>query len=511
MLRQCRIGVLIIPLITSLLVGCMVGPNFCPPRSPCVTRYTEYPQPKKTIAIKHAGKASKSQRLIQGRDIPGQWWRLFHSPTINRLVCKGINQNPSIAAAQAALRQANETLNAQVGSTLIPAFNANLTGIRELVPAIGAGSAGPGAGFGGGTPSGSIFNFFTAAVNVTYTVDLFGGLRRQIEALGAQVDFQCYELDATYLTLTANIVKTEITIASLREQIKATRDLIAALKDSLRIIHGQFVLGGASRADVLQQESQLQSTIATLPPLQQSLDTNLHAMSVFIGELPSHDRIPQLDLNKIELPKDIPLSCPTLLVRQRPDILASEALLHSAMAQIGVATANLFPSLNLTGTYGYESLIFSSLGRTATKMWNYAASLTAPIFNGGSLMASQRAAIAAYDEALANYELTVLQAFQNVADSIKAVSHDAQTLKALKAAETAAEQSVILTKSQYKLGGVNFLSLLIAQRQFHIARIARIRSQADRYLDTIALFQALGGGWWNAPPPLDRCCGVIRG
>lgn len=509
-----HVSVVGIPLLSAMLSGCMVGPDFHPPCAPRVSRYTYAPQPTKTIAIRHAGKASKAQYFVKGEDIPQQWWRLFHSPTINKLVVRGMRQSPTIVSAREALINAEETLNAQIGSTMLPNFNATLSGFRQLNPVLGAaaGSAASaaGSGAGAGPSNGNIFNLFNASVNVSYTLDLFGGLRRQIEALGAQVDFQCFELHGAYLTLTSNIVTTAITIASLREQIRATKDLIASQKDSLRIMRGQFELGAVSRTDLLTQESQVATTVATLPPLQQSLARNLHAMSVLLGELPSHDRIPEVDLNKLYLPSALPISIPSLLVRQRPDIRASEALLHSAMAQIGVATANLYPNLNLTGAYGWESLVASSLGRTATQMWNWGGTLTAPLFNGGALLATRRAAIAAYRQALANYELTVLQGFQNVADSMRALTNDAEALKALKIAEIAAERSLVLIREQYNLGGVNFLSLLIAQRQLHIARIDRIRAQANRYADTVALFQALGGGWWHKPPPINPCCNVIN-
>lgn len=501
-------------LLSALLAGCMVGPDFHAPRSPVVTRYTEYPQPKKTTYIKAAGRGGKTQYFRSGEDIPSQWWRLFRSPAINAMVCKGMAQSPTITSAREALVQAEETLNAQIGSTMLPSFTYTLAGERQLTPVLSAGgsaaSPATAATASGANPTGTIFNLFNATVNVAYTLDIFGGLRRQIEQLGAQVDFQCFELHAAYLTLTSNIVTTAITIASLREQIKSTRELIKLQRDSLHIIKGQFQLGGASNADVLQQESQLAATIATLPPLAQSLAQNLHALSVLLGELPSHNQLPKIDLNHLHLPTDLPISLPTLLVRQRPDIRASEALMHSAMAQIGVATANLYPSLNLTGQYGWQSLVASALGRTATKMWNYAGTLTGPIFNGGALMATRRAAIAAYRQALANYELTVLQAFQNVADALRAIEHDAQALKAIKDAEIAAKRSLTLTQYQYKLGGVNYLSLLIAQRQYHLATINRIRAQAARYTDTVALFQALGGGWWNKPPPIEPCCGYFR-
>lgn len=467
----------------------MVGPNFYKPPLPQICRYTPCPAPVKTVSIPKVGKVGKAQHFIPCLDIPGQWWALYHSPEINELICLGIRNNPTLYAAMATLRQAQETLNAQIGSTLLPQVDANLSGQRQRFPNSG--------GVSGGKPG--IFNSFNTGVTVAYTLDIFGGARRQVEALCAQVHYQNFQVEAAYLTLTTNIATTAITTASLKAQIDATYELIKAQKQYLHIVKQQFESGSASAADIYSQETLLAQTEATLAPLKQRLDVNLHLLSILIGEFPCQDRLPNLVLKKLELPNTIPLSIPSLLVRHRPDIQASEALLHQASAEIGVATANLFPQLTLTGDYGWQSTVFSTLISPANVAWNYGGQLLQPVFHGGALLAQRRAAIAAYDAAFANYRETVLQGFKNVADSLRALEHDAEALRDRKKQEVAARKALFIAQKQYELGAVNYLILLIAQRQFHEARILLIQAEASRYTDTAALFQALGGGWWNRP------------
>lgn len=479
--------------LASFLSGCMVGPNFHSPNPPQTKSYTEAPAPTKTISIPHAGKAGKAQHFNLCQDIPAKWWTLFHSPELNNLICMGLANSPTLAAAKAALRQAQENLNAQIGASLLPSINGQLTGERQRFSNDTFG----GSSVSGGTSGPSLFNLFNASVNVSYTLDIFGGARREIEALCAQVHYEFFELEAAYLALTSNIVTTAITIASLRAQIEATQQLIQAQKNQLEIVNKQFSLGGVSKADVFSQEALLGQTRATLPPLQQNLVQNLHALSVLIGELPSENHLPKFDLNKLTLPTQLPISFPSRLVKQRPDIRASEALLHAASAQIGVATANLFPQFTLTGSYGWESNVFSRLIRPSNVVWNYGAQILQPIFQGGSLLAKRRAAIDAYKQALAQYSQVVLQGFQNVADSLRALEHDAKTFQAEMQAEEAARNALILTQKQFQLGGVSYLNLLNTQRQYQQANISRIQAQAARYTDTVALFQALGGGWWQ--------------
>jgi NodT family efflux transporter outer membrane factor (OMF) lipoprotein len=334
-------------------------------------------------------------------------------------------------------------------------------------------------------------------VGVTYTLDMFGGARREIQSLRDQVDYQQFQLEATYLSLTSNIVTTAITAASFRAQIQATNELIKSQQQQLTIVERQFQVGGASRADVFTQQSQLAQTRATLPPLEQSLAQANHSLSELVGELPSEDHIPKFNLARLNLPSQLPISVPSLLVRQRPDVRASEALLAAASEQIGVATANLYPQISLNGNYGWSNTSTGTLFSPANKVWSFGGSLLQPVFNGGSLRAKKRAAVDAYEQAEAQYRQTVLQAFQNVADTLRALQHDAETLRAQKEAEIASHRSLILTEKQFHLGGVSYLSLLTAERQYQQSRIGRIQAEAARYNDTAALFQALGGGWWN--------------
>lgn len=486
---------IVLALLCTTLSGCMVGPNFRSPASPNVKRLTETSLPAKTVTTKGIGSAGKAQYFVTGKNISAEWWRLFRSRDINALIDMGIANNPNLTAAYAALRLAQENFNVQMGNSMLPAFNGQLGGQRQLFPGASLNNV--------ATPS-SIFNLFNANVNVAYTLDIFGGARRQLEALAAQVDYQQFQLIAAYLTLTSNIVTTAVTIASLQAQIEATHSLIRAQEGQLTILRDQLRLGGVSAANVLTQQTLVAQTIATLPPLEKSLSINRHALAALIGTYPDR-AMPSIRLSSLHLPEKIPVSFPSSIVRQRPDVRASEALLHVASAQIGVATANLFPQFTLSGAYGWQAGTPSTLFATTTNFWNIGTQIAQPIFHGGALFAQRRAAIASFDQAYAQYKQTVLQAFQNVADSLKAIEFDARTFKAQRAAELAAYDSLALTQQQYRLGGVSYLSLLTAQQQYQQTIIARIQAQAARYTDTAALFQALGGGWWNKTWCIKEC------
>ncbi len=478
-----------ITLISVTLAGCMVGPDYHSPDAPHVKSYTESPTPVKTVGIPEAGKTGKTQHFLSGRDIPAEWWYLFHSEALNNLICIGLANSPNLAAAKAVLTQAQENFNAQVGASLYPAVALQLTDSRQRFNTSSLGST--------TNRLSSVFNLYGASVNVSYTLDVFGGARREIEALQAQIDYEYYELEAAYLTLTSNIVTTAVTMAALRAQIQATHDLIRSQESQLAIVKKQFRVGGASGADVFSQESQVAQTRATLPPLEQSLAQNSHILSVLIGIVPSAGCLPQFDLNKMSLPTRLPVSLPSLLVRQRPDIRAAEALLHVASAEVGVATANLYPQITLNGAFGWQNTSTGNFFSPNNELWNITAGLVQPIFNGGALRARKRSAVAAYQQAAEQYRQTVLQAFQNVADTLRALQNDAKALRAQMQAEIAARNSLVITEKQYRVGGVSYLSLLTAQRTYQQARISRIQAQAARYNDTAALFQAMGGGWWR--------------
>jgi NodT family efflux transporter outer membrane factor (OMF) lipoprotein len=357
-----------------------------------------------------------------------------------------------------------------------------------------------GAAIAPGFP-GFITNVFQSTVGVSYTFDSFGGRRRDLERLRAQVADQNFLLEGSYLTLTANVASTAVQFASATEQLAVTREVIALEERQLGLIGRQYAIGTRTRADVLQQQSNLAALRASLPALQQQQAAAAHALAALTGRLPGDAPAIRLRLADLALPPDVPVSLPSALVAQRPDVRAQEALMHAASAAIGVATANLLPQLQLSGSAGGESLLFSTLFTPGAGIWNLSAGLTQPLFAGGALRARRRAAIAAYDQAAALYRLTVLNAFQNVADTLTALDNDAQAVQAERDAVAAAQASLALIKRQYDAGAVDYVALLAAQQLYQQSRIAYVRAVASRYTDTITLFQALGGGWWNRHDP----------
>ena len=479
--------------ISLVLSGCAVGPDFKSPDAPSAASddsYTPTALPEQTAAAD--GAAGVAQRFAFGQDIPAQWWTLFHSEALDQMIRSALQQSPNMAAAQAALRQAQENLNAESGNLLYPNVSGQLSAERQRASAVST-----------GIPGGSVFNLFNASVNVSYTLDVFGASRRTLEGLQAVVDYQRFQVEATYLALTANLVTTAIKEASLRAQLLATQQVLAAQQQQLAVIEKQFALGAIPRFTLLTQRTQVAQTLASLPALEKSLAQTRHQLSVYAGKLPSESGMPEFQLDSLQLPQDLPVTLPSALVRQRPDIRANEELLHQASAQIGVATANQYPQITLSGAYGSAALRMGDLFTHAAGFWSIAAALAQPIFNGGALSAKRRAAVAAYDQAEAQYRATVLTAFQNVADSLRALDSDASTLKAQVEVEAVAQEALTLITRQYALGAVSYLALLDAERSYQQSRIGLVQAQAARYADTAALFQALGGGWWNRQSPTD--------
>lgn len=474
--------------IALALTACAVGPDFKPPEPPRVAAedhpYTPVPLPAQTASAPGAGGAP--QRFAPGDDIPAQWWQLYRSEPLDQLIRSALTQSPTLASAQAALRQAQESYNADAGAKRFPSVTGQLGAERERVSQASS-----------GIPGGSVFSLYSASVNVSYTIDAFGATRRELEGLQAAVDYQRYQVEAAYLSLTANVVTTAIQEASLRAQLQATRDVLDAQSQSLAVVEKQAGLGAVARSVVIAQRAQLAQTRATLPALEKSLAQTRHQLAVYAGRLPSDDGLPEFGLDSLQLPQDLPLSLPSSLVRQRPDIRASEALLHEASAQIGVATANLYPQITLSGSAGAQSLQLDKLFSSSSTAWSLGAGLLQPIFNGGALQAKKRASIAAFDAAQAQYRQTVLNAFLNVANTLRALDSDAEALRAQAESESLARESLDLVTRQYKLGAVSYLALLDSQRTYQQARVGLVQAQAARYADTAALFQALGGGWWN--------------
>jgi NodT family efflux transporter outer membrane factor (OMF) lipoprotein len=485
MIQSLGLRSLTIAATAAFLAACAVGPDYRAPDAPAVSLYTEKPQPERTEAAQVRG--GEAQRFEVGARISAEWWTLFGSPELDGLMRAALDGHPTLAAAQAALRQTEENLNAQY-AVLYPSVDASLSARRQRTS---------GATFGNPALPTNVFNLYNASVNVSYAIDLAGGARRELEALQAGVDFQRFQLEATYLSLTANIATTAFREASLREQIRATREIADSQERQAQLVEKQFALGALSRADVLGQRAQLAQTRANLPPLEKALAQTRNQLAVLIGRFPGEARLPELDLSAFQLPQNLPLSLPSDLVRQRPDIRAAETVLRQTNARIGVAQALMFPQLNLSGSYGTAATSAGNLFDPGTQLWNIGASLLQPIFHAGQLQARKRGAQAAYDQAFAQYRQTVLGAFQNVADVLFALEFDAVALKAQAEAEAAARESLDMTNKQLQFGSANYLALFNAQRQYEQAKIGLVQAQAARYADTAALFQALGGGWWQ--------------
>ncbi|SEN18070.1 efflux transporter, outer membrane factor (OMF) lipoprotein, NodT family [Duganella sp. CF517] len=479
--------VLALAALAAGVSACALGPEFQTPAPPAAAtdRYTPTPLAARTASAPATATGGAAQQFAIGQDIPAQWWTVFRSPALDRLIRSALAQNPSMAAAEATLRQAQENYAAQAGDLYWPAVTGQLGLSRQKANA--AGTAGP--------PG--VFNLYNASVDVSYTPDVFGATRRTLEAARATVDYQRFQVEATYLALSANVVTTAIREASLRAQLQATREVLDALTKQLGVIEKQFEYGAIPRTTILSQRNQVAQVAATLPPLEKALAQSRHQLSVLAGRLPSEAGMPEFALDSLTLPETLPVSLPSALVRQRPDLRASEELLHQASALVGVATAAQYPQFTLSGSYGASSPAFGNLFEAHSAVWSLAAGLAAPIFNGGALSAQRRAAEAAYDAAAAQYRATLLTAFQNVADSLRALDSDAQTLKAQAEAEALAAESLALATEQYKLGAISYLALLDAQRSYQQAHINLVQAQAARYADTAALFQALGGGWWQ--------------
>ncbi|WP_286703647.1 MULTISPECIES: efflux transporter outer membrane subunit [Acidiphilium] len=489
-------------LCTSVLGGCAVGPNYHRPAAPRVTSYTEHTLPATMTTARAEGGAA--QRLVTGRAIEGDWWSLFHSRPLDRLIAAALANNPSLLAAQNALLAARDTTRAQQGS-FFPSLSGSFQDTRERSSTAANGTAASGTGS-------APFSLLNASVSVSYSPDIFGGVRRQVEDLRAQAEDQQFALEATYLSLTANIVTAAVTDASLVEQIKATNQIIAAEEHELRILHSQVALGGIPAANELTQESQLAQTRATLPPLQSQLAQERNQLAAYEGVLPNQFHLDNFNLADLTLPHDLPVSLPSALVRQRPDIREAGAVLHEDTALVGVATANMLPQITLTGSVGHEALSAASLFTPQTLLWSLASDITQPLFQGGTLLFKRRAAIATMREAAATYQNTVVLAFQNVSDTLLALHYDASTLAADAIYEQSAQRSLVVTEHQYRLGGATYTSVLTAEQTYQTAVIARIKASAQRYADTAALFQALGGGWWHRQDiakDVQTCCGVL--
>jgi len=473
-------------LVLLITTGCAVGPNFKRPAAPNVPAYT--PTPSTTTSSSPNVAGGEAQSFAQGSDIPGDWWTLFHSKALNDLIERSLKNNPDLKSAQAALLVARENVLAQRGAyypSVSGGFSATRAKTSEQISPV---------------PNASVFQYslFTPEVSVSFVPDVFGLNRRTVESLKAQQEQARFVIAATNITLSSNVATAAIQEASLRAQIDATNELIKINTDMLHLLQRQFITGYVGRLDVAAQEAQLAQVVATLPPLLKQLAQQRDLLSVLSGGFPSEE-VEKFELSGLQLPQELPLSLPSKLVEQRPDVRQAEENLHSASALIGVARANRLPSFTLTGDIGSMALAFGKIFAAGTGFRDISAGVTQPIFQGGTLLHRERAARAAYVQAEEQYRSTVLTAFQNVADTLHALEQDADALKAAVASRDAAKVTLDLTSRQMQVGYVSYLTLLNAEQSYQQAVINLVQAQSNRYADTAALFQALGGGWWNRP------------
>jgi NodT family efflux transporter outer membrane factor (OMF) lipoprotein len=470
------------------LSACAVGPDFKRPAPPAAAGYGSAPTQGQTAVAEAAG--GNVQHFVAGMDIPSQWWTLFQSPKLDRLVEQALKANPNVGAAQASLRQAHELYAAQ-RTSFFPAIQGDFSGVRakNAVGTIANPTNLPQAN--------PYYNLYTAQLSVSYLPDVFGATRRSVEAARAQFDSSRFQLEAVYLTLSSNVVVTALQEASLRGQIAATMRLLELQHQLTETVQRQRVLGTASDLEVLAQQSAEAQTAQTLPPLQKQLGQLRDALTALLGRLPSDEPEETFRFDELTLPADLPVTLPSKLIEQRPDVRQAEENLHAASAAAGVALANMLPQFSIDGNLGSSALKLGQLFTPYTGFWAVGASLSQTLFDAGALLHKRRAADAALDEAAAQYRAAVILACQNVADTLRALQADADALKASADAERAAKSTFDLAQRQRTLGTISLVAVLNAEQTYRSAELALVQAQANRYSDTAGLFQSLGGGWWN--------------
>ncbi|MFL5105373.1 MAG: efflux transporter outer membrane subunit [Xanthobacteraceae bacterium] len=472
--------------LAAMAAGCAVGPDFQPPSPPQVTGYLP---PGRRPAT---SEPLPDQRLVAGAAIPDRWWELFRSRHLNELITQAIIHNTDLQAAEAAVRVAQANALAQRGA-LFPLVTADFNSSRQKVPTASLTS--------NAANNASTYSLHTAQLTVTYVADVFGGTRRQIESSDALAEAQAFQREAVYLTLAANIAIAAIQEASLRGQIAATRRLIAIQTRLLDILRRQYDLGQIALIDVTAQETAVAQARLLLPPLEKQLAQQRDLITFLTGRFPGEDVAATFNIGSFRLPRAVPLSLPADLVRQRPDIRVAEANLRSASAQIGVAVANRLPKITLNANAGSTALALAKLFSPGTGFWMVAGDAAQTVFDAGALYHRQKAAEETFNQSAAQYRGTVLIAFQNVADTLRALQADSRAVAAAVAAEQSASRNIDLVSKQVEQGQVSLPVLLAAQQAYLQTSLALVQAQATRLADTVALFQALGGGWWNRPPP----------
>jgi len=468
--------------LLCLLAGCAVGPDFVRPDVPPVTHYAIGADPTATASVD-----GTAQHFDIGAEVAADWWHLFGSSKLDAVIADAIAHNPGLEAAQASLRQSEDYLRSGYG-IFYPDVDGNVGASRQKYNPLKIGQNLPA----------SIFNLFTLSATVNYALDVFGGERRMVEGLGAEVDLARATETATYLMLSSNLANTLIARAAYRAERDATEQLIAVEKEQVHLGEVQAQAGTVPYANVLTLRSQLASVEATIPQIEQRIAQSEDLLATLAGRTPAEWSPPEIGLAELVLPSNLPLSLPSDLVRQRPDILAAEATAHAASANIGVATAAMFPSITLSGSYGSNSTSTSTLLASRGNFWAFGVSATQTLFDGGTLWFKRQAAIDGYQQTMALYRQTVLNAFGQVADTLHALDHDAAVLQAEEEALGAAREALHLVQANYEAGLATYLDVLIADAQYHQALVGELQAIAARYQDSVALFAALGGGWWNA-------------
>jgi NodT family efflux transporter outer membrane factor (OMF) lipoprotein len=474
-------------LAASSLAGCTVGPDFMRPDPPKDKTYLSDAPIEGTVAVPDV-LGGEAQRFVTDLDIPAQWWQVYQSRPLNDLIERSLKANPDIQTAIQSLKVAQENAKAQ-RAALFPLVTTSGSGTYNQTSNVI--SPVPSAG-------GTVFGLFTGLLNITYLIDLWGGTRRAAESFEATAESQCFVLEAAYLTLTSNVVVAAVTEASLRGQIAAAERTIEIQRQTLALLQRRFQIGQAALADVATQQAALAQSETNLPPLQRQLSQERHLLATLTGHTTAHVPAETFELRNLGLPQELPATLPSRMVEQRPDIRSAEASVHSAAATVGVTTAALLPQFTFGLNYGstatsFDMLFSDALGPTVT----VGGGVVQTLLDGGASLARRRAAIAAWEQSKAQYRSTVLTAFRNVADSLRALEFDALTLRAAANAEHAAALSLEITRRRLAAGDAGILEILNAELTYQTAVLALVQAQAARYADTAALFQALGGGWWN--------------
>ncbi|MEW9580295.1 efflux transporter outer membrane subunit [Paraburkholderia sp. DGU8] len=462
------------------LAACSFGPNGEPPAMPQPAHYGTQAQPTRTVAAQGV-----AQQFVVGAKPVPQWWTLYQSDPLDALVDEGLRNSPTLAATDKSLAAAREQLRAQVGSSLLPTIDAGGQATRNralAIPEIG--------------PNTFLYNVFVGQLQAHYTFDLFGAARLANEELAARVNVQVYQWDAARRALAANIVTAAITSAALHAQIETTERLVTIANDQARDTERRYALGAVPHAELLSAQQTAASLSASLPGLQQQWTTTRHALAVLLGRTP--DTAPDdLDLAQLHMPEQLPVVVPSELLRSRPDIQAADAAVKAAAADVGVATAQMFPSLSLAASMGQGGFSWPVALSGAGAIWSIGASLSQPLFHGGALRAQRRAAQDTYDATISQYKQTVLAAFQNVADTLAALEHDARALDSAERAARSAQGVFEETSGRYRLGALPVASTRSSEQQFRNAQLDEIRYASARLTDTAALLHAMGN------PPVE--------